>query len=247
MKTFKIATLTLALFGSMLTAVLAADTFSESELKQRLEARLEGGAKIESVTKTPYAELYEVRTNNGEVIYTDAKAQYLFIGHVVDAQTHQDYTQARIDDINKIKFSDLPLDLAIKMVKGKGERVLAVFEDPNCGYCKRFRQTLKETDNITVYTFMYNILSVDSSSKSRNVWCSADRAKAWDDWMLEGKAAEPAAAGCTDPNDKVFELGKKLKVTGTPTVFFADGSRVPGAVDAQGLESKLAGVAGNVR
>jgi thiol:disulfide interchange protein DsbC len=160
---------------------------------------------------------------------------------VVDAETSKDYTQARLDEINRIKFSDLPLEAALKTVKGNGKRVIAVFEDPNCGYCKRFRKTLNETKDITVYTFMYNILSDDSRVKSKNVWCSADRSKAWDDWMVNAKVPTTAAESCTvTPNEKVLELGRKLKISGTPTIFFADGSRVPGAVDAKTLEAKLA-------
>jgi len=120
--------------------------------------------------------------------------------------------------------------------------VIAVFEDPNCGYCKRFRQNLQEVDNVTVYTFLYNILTPDSSVKSKNIWCSADRSKAWDEWMLNGKAAPAAAEACTTPNDKILALGRKMRVTGTPTIFFTDGSRIPGAIDAKGLEAKLAAV-----
>ncbi|MEC4721470.1 DsbC family protein [Noviherbaspirillum sp. CPCC 100848] len=213
----------------------------EAAIKKSLEPRLGEGIKVDSVIKTPYGGLYEVRIG-GDIFYTDAKGEYLFIGRVVDTKTMQDQTKARVDEINKIKFSELPLDAAMKMVKGNGKRVIAVFEDPNCGYCKRFRQTLNEMDNVTVYTFMYNILSEDSVTKSRNIWCSADRVKAWDDWMLNGKAAPPAPANCTAPHEKVFALGQKYKVTGTPTVFFADGTRIPGAVDLKALESKLASI-----
>jgi thiol:disulfide interchange protein DsbC len=194
---------------------------------------------VDSVTKTPYSGLFEVRIGS-EIVYTDANAQYLFVGRVLDTGTLQDYTKARIDDITRIKFSDLPLDSALKVVKGNGKRVIAVFEDPNCGYCKRFRHTLQEMDNVTVYTFMYNILAEDSFVKSKNIWCSADRDKAWDEWMLNGKAAPVAPESCTTPNDKIFELGRKLKVTGTPTIFFTDGTRIPGAIDAKGLEGKFA-------
>jgi thiol:disulfide interchange protein DsbC len=222
------------------TAVSAsAQTSQEKSIKKMIETRLGDGAKVDSVTKTPYAGLYEVRIG-GDIIYTDAKADYLFVGRILDTKTQKDYTRTRLDEVNKIKFSDLPLESAVKMVKGNGKRVIAIFEDPNCGYCKRFRQTLNEVDNVTVYTFLYNILSEDSAVKSKNIWCSADRAKAWDDWMLNGKAAPPAPASCTTPNDKIFELGRKLKVTGTPTIFFTDGTRVPGAVDAKTLEEKLA-------
>ncbi|HJV72950.1 MAG TPA: DsbC family protein [Noviherbaspirillum sp.] len=223
------------------SASVLAQTTQEAAIKKAIEPRLGDGVKVDSVVKTPYGGLFEVRIG-GDIFYTDAKGDYLFIGRVVDTKTFQDYTKARVDEINKIKFSDLPLDSALKTVKGNGKRVIAVFEDPNCGYCKRFRKTLNEMDNVTVYTFMYNILSEDSAVKSKNIWCSSDRVKAWDDWMLKGKAADAAPANCTTPNDKILALGQKLRITGTPTIFFADGTRIPGAVDAKALESKLASV-----
>jgi thiol:disulfide interchange protein DsbC len=218
-----------------------AETAQEAAIRKLVEPRLGDGAKVQSVVKTPYSGLFEVRVGN-DIVYTDAKAQYLFVGRVVDSQTYQDYTKDRVDEISRVKFSSLPLESALKTVKGNGARKIAVFEDPNCGYCKRFRNTLKDVDNVTVYTFMYNILSPDSAVKSKNVWCAPDRAKAWDEWMLNGKQAPTAAESCATPNDKILALGQQLKVTGTPTIFFADGSRIPGAVDAKALEAKLASV-----
>ena len=233
------------LASTILLGLAAGSAFAEgaqeAAIRKTLEPRLGDGAKIESVTRTPYAGLFEVRVG-GDVLYTDAKADYLFVGRVLDTKTFQDYTRARVDEINKIKFADLPLDSAIKTVKGNGKRVIAVFEDPNCGYCKRFRHTINEMDNVTVYTFMYNILAEDSAVKSRNIWCAPDRAKAWDDWMLNGKSAPQAPANCTAPNDKILALGQKMKITGTPTVFFTDGTRIPGAIDQKALEVKLASV-----
>lgn len=214
---------------------------TEATIQKLIEPRLGEGAKVDSVTKTPYAGLYEVQID-GDVIYTDAKAQYLFIGRVVDSKTYHDFTKEKIQSLNKVGFSDLPLDLAIKTVKGNGKRVIAVFEDPNCGYCKRFQKTLKEVDNITVYTFQYNILAADSIDKSRNIWCAPNPGKAWSDWMSDAKEAPAAPASCTAPHEKVLALGKKLKVTGTPTIIFADGSRIPGAIDAKTLEEKFATV-----
>lgn len=223
----------------LIASCVGAENTTEASIRKAVEPRL-GGAKIESVKETPYAGLYELRVN-GDILYTDKTGQYLVIGHIYDVKTSQDLTRARIEDIQKIKFSDLPLDLAIKQVKGDGKRVIAVFEDPNCGYCKRLRQTtLKNTDNITIYTFLYNILSDDSVAKSKNIWCSADRAKAWDDWMINGKQAPTAPENCQTPNDKVLALGQKLHIQGTPAIFFADGSRIPGAVDQKALEAKLA-------
>ena len=220
-------------------ATACAETPQESEVKKLVEQNLGEGTRIDEVKLTPYAGLYEVRTG-GNVIYTDAKAQYVFSGHIFDAKTKQDLTKQRLDDINKISFSELPLDLAMKTVKGDGSRTIAVFSDPNCGYCKRFEQTLKEVDNVTVYTFMYNILSEDSAKKSKNIWCAANKNQAWQNWMTNGKPAANAKADCADPGKQVFDLGQKLRISGTPTIFFSDGSRVPGALDAKTLEQKFA-------
>jgi thiol:disulfide interchange protein DsbC len=227
-----------ALLG-LTTLPAFAETAQEANVKKLIMPHLGEGAKIDAVTSTPYSGLFEVRIGS-DIVYTDAKAQYLFVGHVIDTATNKNYTKARSDTLNRIKFSDLPLDAALKSVKGNGKRVIAIFEDPNCGYCKRFRQTLQDVDNITVYTFMYNILSEDSSVKSKNVWCTADRSKAWDDWMLNGKM--PVSADCATPNEKVFALGQKMKVTGTPTIIFDDGSRVAGAIDVKTLEGKFTSI-----
>lgn len=229
----------IALLSLTFTGVVFAQTAQESAVKKLIEPKLGQGVKVDSVIKTPYSGLFEVRVGS-DILYTDEKAQYLFVGNVLDAKSGTNYTKARTDELSKIKFSDLPLESALKMVKGDGKRVIAVFEDPNCGYCKRFRKTLAGMDNITVYTFLYNILSEDSTVKSKNVWCSADRNKAWDEWMLNGKAPSAAPSNCVTPNEKILALGQKLRVNGTPAIFFADGSRVPGAMDAKGLEEKFA-------
>lgn len=233
--------LSVALGLALASASGFAETAQEAALKKLIEPRLGENAKVDSVTKTPYSGLFEVRVGS-DIFYTDAQAKYLFVGRILDANTTEDYTKARVDELSKIKFSDLPLESALKTVKGNGKRVIAVFEDPNCGYCKRFRQNLQDVDNVTIYTFLYNILSPDSAVKSKNIWCSADRNKAWDDWMLNNKTASTAPESCNTPNDKIKALGQKLRVTGTPTIFFTDGSRIPGAIDAKGLEAKLASV-----
>jgi thiol:disulfide interchange protein DsbC len=229
-------------FLLVLTLPVLAQTVEE-KLKKTLTQRLGEGTQIETVVKTPYNGLYEVKVGN-EIIYSDAEGKFVFIGRILDTETSKDVTQSRLDEINRIKFSDLPLDAAVKSVKGNGKRVIAVFEDPNCGYCKRFRKTLAETKDITIYTFMYPILSDDSRTKVKNVACSNDKAKAWDDWMLNGKAPAAATESCNANAsiDKVLELGRKFKVTGTPTIFFIDGSRVPGAIDAKTLETRLASI-----
>jgi thiol:disulfide interchange protein DsbC len=233
--------LAVLLATGLIASCVGAETPVEANIKKALEPRL-GGAKIESVKETPYAGLYEVRVA-GDILYTDKKGDFLVIGHVYDAKTSQDLTRARIDEINKVKFSDLPFENAIKQVKGNGKRVIAVFEDPNCGYCKRLRQTtLKDLDNVTIYTFLYNILSEDSFVKSKNIWCSSDRVKAWDDWMINGKLPPAAPADCKNPNEQVLALGQKLHIQGTPAIFFTDGTRIPGAVDLKALEAKLSSI-----
>lgn len=236
----KISKMALLVTSGLLMSCAGAETPVEANIKKLIEPRLGEGATVDSIKETPYAGLYEVRTG-GDILYTDKNAQYLFVGHVFDAKTSQDLTKERLDEVNRIKFSDLPLGSALKTVKGNGKRVIAVFEDPNCGYCKQFRKTtLTEIDNVTVYTFLYNILREDSFTKSAGVWCATDRNKAWDDWMLNGKLPPAAPATCTTPNQEIVALGRKIGVSGTPTIIFTDGSRLPGAVDTKTLEAKFA-------
>lgn len=217
----------------------ASATPIEDYIKKMISTNVGAGVAVDSVTKTPYSGLYEVRMGN-EIVYTDEKAKYVFVGSIIDIKGTVNYTKQRTDEFNRVNFSELPLDAAVKYVKGDGKRVVAIFEDPNCGYCKKFRKTLQGVENITIYTFLYNILAEDSVAKSRDIWCSADRSKAWDEWMINGKVAPTAPASCTTPHEKVLALGRKLHVTGTPTVIFTDGSRLPGMVDVKAMEEKFA-------
>ena len=232
--------LAIALFAFASVSAQAAEPVTklttEAIIKHTLEARL-GGVKIDSVTKTPYLGLYEVRANN-EILYTDAKISYLFSGNIIDARSMQNLTEKRLRELSRIKWGDLPLDAAVKTVHGSGRRVLAVFSDPNCPYCKRFEKELAKMDDITIYTFLYPVLSQDSHVKAKAVWCSADRSKAWSELMLSGKV--PALAGCDTPIEKNLALGRKYRISGTPTLVFASGERVSGAVPVARLEKLLA-------
>jgi thiol:disulfide interchange protein DsbC len=224
---------------TMLLTAAGAQTDQEESIKKLVEPKLGKGVVVDSIKKTPYAGLYELQVD-GDIYYTDEKAQYLFVGNVMDLSNHKNLTKARIDGLSEVKFSDLPLDLAFKQVKGDGSRVIAVFEDPTCGYCKRLRKALQNVDNITIYTFMYDILSDESQVKSRNVWCSKDPARTWTDWMVNGIPAPTAPDSCTsNPHEKIMALGEKLRIHGTPALFFTDGTRIPGFVDAAALEEKL--------
>lgn len=230
------------MFGKVLPFALAslASTLAmadEAEIKKGMEAKL--GTKVESVAKAGYLGLYEVYAD-GSIFYTDEKMTAIMVGgQLVDAKTMKNVTDERMKRLTAIKFSELPLERAIKQVRGDGKRVLATFEDPNCGYCKRLAKDLTKLDNVTIYTFLYPILSEDSVRKSRQIWCSADRARAWNDWMVDGKAPTAKEDCDTSAVGKNQEFGRKLNISGTPTLFFADGERVPGAVPLARIEQKL--------
>ncbi|MBK5106187.1 MAG: DsbC family protein, partial [Burkholderiales bacterium] len=184
---------------------------TENIIKRTIEGRL-GGAKVEAVTKTPYLGLYEVRVES-EILYTDEKMNYIFSGNIIDAKSMQNLTEKRLRELSGIKWETLPLNAAVKTVRGSGKRMLAVFSDPNCPYCKRFEKDLAKVDDITIYTFLYPILSQDSHDKSNAVWCAPDQAKAWRELMLNATA--PAAARCETPIEKNLEFGRKYRISGT--------------------------------
>lgn len=209
----------------------------EASVKKAVEAKLNG--KVDKVSKTPYLGLYEVFVG-GDIIYTDEKVSaLLFDGKLIDTKTMKNVTAERIQKLTAIKFTDLPLELAVKQVRGDGKRVFATFEDPNCGYCKKLAKDLTKLDNVTIYTFLYPILSPDSLEKSKQIWCAADKAKAWNDWMVDGKAPTGKSDCDTTAVQKTVETGRTLAINGTPTIFFADGERIPGAVPVARIEEKL--------
>jgi thiol:disulfide interchange protein DsbC len=209
----------------------------EAEIKKTMEAKL--GAKVESVSKSGYLGLYEVYSD-GQIFYTDEKVTAIVVsGQLIDAKTMKNVTDERIKKLTAIKFNELPLDRAIKQVRGDGKRVLATFEDPNCGYCKRLAKELQKLENVTIYTFLYPILSEDSVRKSKQIWCSSDRARTWNDWMIDGKAPAGREDCDTSAVTKNQEFGRKLNISGTPTMFFGDGERVPGAMPLARIEQKL--------
>ncbi|WP_371743154.1 DsbC family protein [Pollutimonas harenae] len=204
-------------------------------VKKSFEDRFPG-IQAKEVRRTPFAGLFEVQVGM-DLLYTNATADYVMQGALIDAQNRRDLTAERLEELSRVSFSSLPLELAVKQVTGDGSRKIAVFEDPNCGYCKRLHQALKEVDNITVYTFLFPILSPDSTVKARNIWCAKDQAATWRAWMLDGQV--PPEAVCDTPVDTVLALGRQLMVQGTPAIIFADGSRVNGALPLDALNQKL--------
>ncbi|MCM2341704.1 DsbC family protein [Rhodoferax sp.] len=224
----------------MACALLMASTAwsQEATIRKNLGERIPQLKQIDEVSKSQIAGLYEIRVNGSEIYYTDAEANYLVQGNLIDTRQKRNLTEERIEKLSAIAFDALPFKDAFTIVRGNGSRKLAVFEDPNCGYCKRFEKDLQKINNVTVYLFLYPILGPDSGEKSRNIWCAKDKAKAWQDWMV--RDVTPAAASCDSAAvARNVELGRKFRITGTPTLVFADGSRVPGAIGADQVEKRL--------
>lgn len=229
--------LTIAFLTAISASTVHAQSGVEQKVKNELQKQLGERAQISAVRSTPVPGLYEVAIGN-DVVYTDATARYLVQGEIIDLKTGANLTEQRSNDLNRIKWSDLPLNDAIKVVRGKGSRQIAVFADPNCGFCKKLEKSFQQLDNVTIYTFLVPLLSADSATKSKQIWCAADRNKAWNAWMLENQT--PTGPGdCGTPLDRNTSLAKKLGVAGTPAMFFVDGSRIAGAVPLAQIEKKL--------
>jgi thiol:disulfide interchange protein DsbC len=221
-----------------LSLVASAD---EATIRRALEPRL--GVKIDGVQPGPVPGLFEVRfrTPDGvQVVYADATGNYVIQGKIYDLRTDRDLTEERLRKLNAIKFESLPLDLAVKVQRGNGKRVVAMFSDPYCPACRTFERSLAQIDNVTVYVFMYPVIRPENADHSRMVWCAPDRAKAWLELAAAPKPKLPdAAKGCGDPVDKVLKLGRSLGVNSTPTLILANGERLAGGLSAPDLQNLL--------
>jgi thiol:disulfide interchange protein DsbC len=229
-----IRTTLLALLATLSLGALA----QEATIRKNLAERLPNLPKIEEVSKTPMPGLYEVRINHSDIFYTDEKGDFLLQGSLIDTKARTDLTEQRVEKLTALDFKDLPFKDAFTIVRGNGKRKLAVFEDPNCGYCKKFERDLLKVDNVTVHVFLYPILSQDSADKSRNIWCAKDKGKAFLDWMV--RDVTPPATSCdAGAIARNVEFGRKHRITGTPAMFFVDGTRVPGAIGPERIEKFL--------
>lgn len=234
----KMTSLRRVLIGTLLLAAQTAFS-QEAAIRKNLAERLPQLPKIDEVSKTPIPGIFEIRVNDNDIYYTDTEGNYLIQGSLIDVRQRRNLTEERVEKLTAMDFSALPLKDAFTLVRGNGKRKLAVFADPNCGYCKRFERDLATIDNITIHTFLYPILSADSTEKSKNIWCAKDKNKSWQDWMLQDQP--PVAASCdVSALNRNLNLGRKHKITGTPTLVFVDGSRVPGAISVQQIEKLLA-------
>jgi thiol:disulfide interchange protein DsbC len=214
----------------------------EAAIRKNLAERVPQLKNIDEVSKSPMPGLFEVRVNGMDIFYTDAEGNYLIQGSLIDTRQRRNLTEERIDKLSSINFDTLPVKDAFTIVRGNGKRKLAVFEDPNCGYCKRFERDLQKVDNVTIHMFLYPILGPDSGEKSKHIWCAKDPGKTWTDWMVRDQSIAQAATPACDVGAlaRNVELGRKHKINGTPTLLFADGSRVPGAITAAQVEKYLA-------
>lgn len=233
MKTLRIA---LLIFLSALSLGVLAQ---EAAIRKNLSERLPNLPPIDEVSKTPIEGLYEVRVNQTDIFYTDAQGNYLIQGSLIDVRARVDLTEQRLQKLTAVDFKDLPLKDAFTIVRGNGKRQMALFSDPNCGFCKRFERDLLKINDVTVHVFLYPILGPDSIAKSRHIWCAKDKEKAYLDWMLNN--VTPAAASCeTGAIDRNVAFGRQQRINGTPASFFVDGSRLAGAVGVDQVARKLA-------
>ncbi len=229
-----------ALMAATAVLSLGSALAQEATIRKNLTERLPNLPKIDEVSKTPMNGLFEIRMGN-EVMYSDAEGHFLIQGALIDVRQRRNLTEERMDKLSAIPFDQLPFKNAFTQVRGNGKRKLAVFADPNCGFCKRFEKDLQKLDNVTIYHFLYPILGEDSRTKSRNIWCAKDKAKVWNDWMIQG--ITPTAANCdATAIDTIVAFGQKNRITGTPLLLFADGTRVPGAVPMSQVEKILADI-----
>ena len=233
--------LTKTLLALLLLWTSLAAGAQEATSRKNLAERIPQLKNIDEVTKSPVPGLFEIRVNGTEIFYSDAEGNFLIQGSVIDTRQRRNLTEERVEKLLSINFDTLPVKDAFTIVRGNGKRRLAVFEDPNCGYCKRFERDLQKIDNVTIHMFLYPILGPDSADKSRQIWCAKDPAKAWTDYMVRDLALAHTATPSCDVAaiTRNVELGRKHKISGTPTLLFADGSRVPGAISAAQVEKYL--------
>lgn len=228
-----IALACVALLGSAAHADVA-------EIRAKLGQRMANLPRIADIRPTPIAGLYEVAVVSGEVFYTDEHGDYILHGDLIQTKTMRNLTEERQDKLSQIDFNALPLQDAVVWKVGNGKRRMAVFADPNCGYCKRLEHELQQVKDVTVYTFMIPILGGDSPQKAQNIWCSGNATQAWRDWMLNG-TPPPRFMGmtCNTPMNRNLVLANKLRVEATPALFFENGSRIRGAAGLDDIEKHL--------
>ncbi|MCF8197887.1 MAG: DsbC family protein [Sulfuritalea sp.] len=219
----------LPLLAAALACLSLAAFADQADVKKAVEAKL---GKVDSIAKAPMAGMWEVSVDD-QIIYVDDKAGFLILGSLHDLKTGKNLTAEKV-------FNSLPLELAVKQVRGPGKNIMVTFEDPNCGFCKKLANDILTLKDVTVYTFLYPVLGDDSYDKSKAIWCAKDKAKAWTDWMNNGRKPPTASEKCDIAGlEKSMQLGRKLRINGTPAIFFAGGERVGGYIPAQEIQKRF--------
>ena len=221
--------------------VCGAAVAQEAVIRKNLAERLPTLPKIDEVTRTPIPGLFEVRFGGNEIIYTDATGDHVLAGGaLIETKTRTDLTEARVNKLLAIDFDKLPFKDAVVFKQGSGARRMAIFADPNCGFCKRFERDIAGMKDVTVYTFVVPILGADSATKSRDIWCAKDAPRAWRSWMIDNVPPPKTAASCDSAAiERNLEFSKKNRINGTPVTFFEDGSRKVGALPIDAIEKQL--------
>ncbi len=228
--------------GALMLLTGSAAFANEAAIRKNLPERLPQLPKIDEVTRSPVPGLFEVRFGGSQILYSDANGDFIFAnGSLIDTKNKVDLTEERIDRLKAVAWSDLPLKDAMTARQGTGARKMAVFADPNCGFCKHFERDIATMKDVTIYTFLMPILGPESTARSRDIWCAKDPQQAWRAWMLDGVQPPKAAASCdSSVLDRNLALSRKHRITGTPALFFEDGTRRQGALPAEQVEKALA-------
>ena len=230
--------LLLSLLVSTFSYAQVVDKKTNDTITQGLIATVPNLPKIDEIKVTPLPGIYEVRHSGSELFYSSGDGSYIIQGALIDTKNKKNLTQDRIAVLTAIDFKALPFKDSFKIVKGNGKRKIAVFEDPNCGYCKQFEKQIEELKDVTIYLFLFPILGPDSVAKSNAIWCAKDQKKAWQDWMIKG--IKPDEAKCAEtPIGRNVSFGKQNKLNGTPTIIFEDGTKVPGVMSVPQIEEKF--------
>ncbi|WP_239349117.1 DsbC family protein [Snodgrassella communis] len=213
---------------------------SENLIKKMQKAFKGSKLNIQSIYTTPFKGIYEVVITGNQIIYTDENADYIMLGNLIDLQHHQNLTEQRLSEVTRVDFNQLPLDKAIKEVRGNGQRIIAIFSDPDCPFCKKLEEEIAQIDNITVYTFLMPVPELHSTAQKKavQIWCQKERTAAWTAWMRHNKA--PASvANCDNPVAETMKLGEKFGFNGTPTIIFPNGKTISGLMRKNDLEQEL--------
>lgn len=210
----------------------------EAAIRKNLPERVPNMPAIQEVTKTPFPGVWEVRLAGNRLIYSDDSGNYIFQGALIDTRNRVNLTEQRIEKLTAIAYKDLPLKDSFKIVKGKGTRQMAVFEDPNCGYCKKLHRELANINDITIHVFLIPVLGDDSVDKAERIWCAKDKAKTYLSWMLNNQPPEEATCD-TAAIARNSKLASEYGIGGTPTLFFTNNKRVPGFIPADRIEAML--------